>query len=111
VPNTWQNIGTAATPTTRPGEYIWTANAQTSHPSAGATNYICLWSGSVPGGLFGTIKATGFPVAGGYSASLSVGPFRAANGGGLGIGVAAQTNVAGASFSFVEWSLIPARLS
>jgi len=109
--NTWTNIVASAILPPRNGEYTLKASLQTSHANAGNTSYVTFWAGSVPGGVFGPAPSIGTPVAGGYSNIFSIGPFKAALGGGVGIGVAAQNNVAGGNYSSIQWSMIPTRIS
>lgn len=110
VVNTWQNITASAIAPPRTGDYVLRGAVQASHPSAGATSYIIFWAGSLPGGTFGAAMATGFPMAGGYSANLVIGPFVATLTGGNGVAIAAQNNIANGNFSSIQYSLVPLRV-
>jgi len=108
--NTWTNIVASTILPPRGGEYTLKSSTQISHPTAGATAYTAFWAGSLPGGIIPPQMATGFPVAGGYSLINVIGPFKASLAAGVGIGIAAQNNVTGGNFSFVQWSMIPTRI-
>jgi len=97
---------TIATP--RTGEYIVSGGATLSHPSV-ATAYCGIYFNTVSN--VPVYSNAGFPVAGGYSASVHVAAYRLAVTGAVGVGMAGQSNVVNGTWQFMSWQLIPVRVA
>jgi hypothetical protein len=106
--NTWLNLVASTLTVPRSGEFRVQANCSVSHPTANATMYAGLYAGTASN-VF-AYSLFGFPVAGGYSGTIPVGPTRIALNAGQALGMAGQANVASGTWSNLGWEMVPVRV-
>lgn len=108
--STWINIVGTTVTIPRTGDYVIKGSCVVSHPTAGATSYAGVYTGSV--GNVSTYGNFGFPAAGGYSGVIAFPPYRynSLGAGGV-VGVSGQSNVANGNFALVGWDITPVRVS
>jgi hypothetical protein len=109
VLNTWLNLVASTILVARAGEYRVQGACSSNHPAV-ATNYLAIYIGS-SSNLAGLSSATGFPVAGGYSAELVIPPQRVTIPAGFGVGLVGQSNTANANWLQMGWEVMPLRVS
>lgn len=108
--NTWINICSSALSAPVGGEYLCGGTCVASIPTAGATVLVGLWVGSLPGGIQTVSASAGFPTAGGYSNTFSIHPNKIVIAGGNGLAMAGQSNQQNATFTYMNWSMVPIRI-
>ncbi len=106
--NAWSNVVATAITIPRTGDYVVTGSCVAGHSGSGSV-YAGLWAGTATN-VF-VYSDMGFPVAGGYTGSITVPPTRVNSlGQGQGLGMSGQTNTAGAYLSMLGWEMIPIRV-